>query len=600
MANGSINLVNLDFETLKQSFKTHLSSQTAFRDYDLDGSNMSVLMDLLAYNTYINTFYMNMVASEMFLDTAQLRNSVVSHAKQLNYTPRSFRSAAAVVNISVTPSSTVTAVTLPRGSSFTSKVGSNTYTFTLNDNIVLTSPVNGTFTANNVTLYEGALVTDTFIYNTVADQQRFIISNPTVDTTSVRVYVTENNASVVRTYLQANSYIGADSTSEIFFVQAAENDLYEIVFGNGTQGRLPAHGAAISAVYRVSNGELPNGCYLFSSDDAIDGHANVRITTVSVAAGGSVHETTESIRKNAPRFYQTQERAVTAKDYQTLLQLAYPEISSIYVFGGEEANPPRYGKVMISLDLSDSDGVSDGRKTEYERFLRERSPLTIDPVFIEPEFVNVEVDTTVTYNINTLTVSENDLKSAVQTNLRVYNEQYLNDFNTTLRYSKLVQYIDNVNTSIVSNDTKLILYKEINPPLSSDAPISVQLVNPIEIVNSSVSDVEFYRHGVWSTYFSYRGTPKCRLEDDGAGNLAVVVIPPGGVDYDHEFVATVGTVNYTTGEINISSGLFVTAYEGSSIKIKAYARDKDVVAAQNNIIRIKDDDIHVMLEGETL
>lgn len=600
MANGSINLVNLDFETLKQSFKTHLSSQTAFKDYDLDGSNISVLMDLLAYNSYINTFYMNMVASEMFLDTAQLRASVISHAKQLNYTPRSFRSAAAVVNIAVTPSTSVTAVTIPRGTSLTSKVGSNTYTFTINDNIVVTNQTAGKFTANNVTVYEGSLVTDTFIYNSTSDQQRFVLSNPTVDTTSIRVYVTENNASSVRTYQQSNTYIGADSSSEIFFVQASDNDLYEIVFGNGVQGRTPAHGAAISVVYRVCSGELPNGCYIFSSDGAIDGHTGVQITTVSVAEGGSVHEATEEIRKNAPRFYQTQERAITSKDYQTLLQLAYPEISSIYVFGGEDANPPRYGKVMISLDLSDSSGVSEGRKAEYERYLKDRSPLTIDPVFIEPEYLNVMVNCNVTYNINTLTVSETDLRSAVQTNLRVFNEQYLDDFNTTLRYSKLVQYVDSVNSSIISNDTELIVYKDINPTLNSDQPISVNLVNPLEVINSSVANVDFYKHSVWSTYFTYRGTPKCRLEDDGVGNLKVVVIPAGGADYDHEFVATVGSVDYETGIINISSGLYISAYEGSSIKIKAYTRSKDIAASQNNIIRVKDSDIIVALEGETL
>jgi len=600
MANGSINLVNLDFEALKQSFKTHLSSQTAFKDYDLDGSNMSVLMDLLAYNTYINTFYMNMVASEMFLDTAQLRASVISHAKQLNYTPRSFRSAAAVVDIDVTPSTSVTAVTIPRGTSLTSKVGSNTYTFTVNDNIVITSQTGGTFTAEDVTIYEGSLVTDTFIYNSTSDQQRFIISNPTVDTTSIRVYVTENNAGTVRTYTQANTYIGADSTSEIFFVQAAENDLYEIVFGNGVQGRMPSHGAAISVVYRVCSGELPNGCYIFSSDGAIDGHTNVLIKTISVAEGGGVHENTESIRKNAPRYYQTQERAITAKDYQTLLQLAYPEITSIYVFGGEEANPPRYGKVLISLDLADSTGISEGRRLEYERYLKERSPITIDPVFIDPEYLNVIVNCNVTYNINTLTVSETDLRSAVQTNLRVFNEQNLGDFKTTLRYSKLVQYVDSVNSSIISNDTELIVYKDLNPTLNSDAPLSVQLVNPLEIINSSIANVDFYKHSVWSTYFSYRGTPKCRLEDDGVGNLKVVVVPAGGVDYEHEFVATVGTVDYETGTINISSGLNVTAYEGSSIKIKAYTRSRDIAVLQNNIIRIKDSDIFVTLEGETL
>jgi hypothetical protein len=291
-ANGSINLVNLDFETLKESFKVYLGSQTAFKDYDLSGSNVNVLLDVLSYNTYINSFYLNMVASEMFLDTAQLRASVISHAKELNYTPRSFRSARATVNIAITPLNPngITAVTIPRGTSFTSKVGSNTHTFSTSDNILITGATAGTFTAANVEIYEGSLVTDTFVYNSTSSEQRFILQNPTVDTTSIRLYVTEDNGSSVLVYNQANSYIGLTSSSKTFFVQAADNDLYEIVFGNGYQGRAPKHGSLISAVYRVGNGELPNGCSIFSSDDAIDGHTNVQVTTLVTASGGAIYE----------------------------------------------------------------------------------------------------------------------------------------------------------------------------------------------------------------------------------------------------------------------------------------------------------------------
>lgn len=598
MANGSINLVNLDFEALQQSFREYLSSQTVFRDYDLTGSNITVLMELLAYNTYINSFYLNMVSSEMFLDTAQQRSSVISHAKQLNYAPRSFRSAVATVNINVTPSLPVTTVTIPRGASFTSKVGSNTYTFTVNDNILITSAANGTYTANNVNIYEGSLVTDTYVYSTTSDQQRFVISNPTVDTTSLRMYVVEDNASTVRTYTLANTYLGATATSEIFFVQAAENDLYEVVFGNGVQGRLPKNGSVITLTYRVGNGELPNGCAIFSSDGLIDGHANVQVSTVAVASGGAVHETTESIRKNAPRFYQTQERAITPSDYRTLLQLAYPEITSIYVFGGEDADPPRYGKVMISLDLADSDGISEGRRIEYERFLRDRAPITIDPIFIEPEYLYVEVHSTVNYNINAMTISEIDLKSAIQTYIRIYNEQYLSDFNSILRFSKLVQQIDSVNTNVNSNDTELIIYKELNPTLNSSNPITVDLVNPLDIVHNDIPIGTFYKHSVWSTYFTYRGTSRCRLEDDGLGNLNVVAVPAQAADYDHEFIATIGSVDYDTGKVYIDAGLNVSAYEGSSIKIKGRPRASDVSVVRNNILQIKDSDINVVVVGE--
>lgn len=598
MANGSINLVNLDFDALKSSFKSYLGSQTAFRDFNLEGSNLNVLLDVLAYNTYINSFYLNMVASEMFLDTAQLRASVISHAKELNYVPRSFRSAKAIVDLAITPTNPtgITTVTIPRGTSFTSKVGSNTYTFTVPDNLLVTGSTNGVFYASNVEIYEGSLITDTFVFNASAEGQRFILTNPTIDTTSLRVYVTEDNSSTTLTYQQASSFLGLDTTSQVYFVQAAENDLYEIVFGNGTQGRIPKHGAVISVVYQVGNGELPNGCSIFASDDAIDGHTNVRVTTIQDAIGGAVHETTQMIRRNAPRFYQTQERAVTATDYKTLLQLAYPEITSIYVFGGEEAQPPRYGKVMVSVDIVDSDGVSDSKKEEYRKFLKNRCPLTIDPIFIDPEFLNVEVYSNVSYDIDKSTSSEAELISAVKTSVRVYNEQNLNDFNATCRYSKLVRGIDDTASSIISNSTTLVAYKDLNPILNSSEPFTVYFRNPLQVLNNAYVVPYIDNHSISSTYFTYNGV-LCKLEDDGAGTVRIVSLVESGGN-EHSTVVDVGTVDYTTGTIVFNTGLNISSYEGSSIKLRAVCESKDIIASQNDIIRIKDDDIFVSVVGE--
>lgn len=594
-SNGSVNLVNLDFDTLKSSFKSFLGSQTAFKDYNLEGSNLNVLLDVLAYNTYINSFYLNMVASEMFLDTAQLRASVISHAKELNYIPRSFRSAKAVVDLAIAPTnpSGITTVTIPRGTSFTSKVGSNTYTFTVPDNMLITGSTNGVFYASNVSIYEGSLVTDTFVYNSSTESQRFIISNPTIDTTTLRLYVTEDNGSTVLTYNQATSYLGINETSQVFFVQAAENDLYEIVFGNGQQGRLPRHGSVLSAVYQVGNGELPNGCSTFSCDDAIDGHTNVRVTTIEDAIGGAVHETTQMIRRNAPRFYQTQERAVTATDYQTLLQSTFPEIVAINVFGGEEAQPPRYGKVMVSVDIDNADGVSDSKKEEYRKFLKTRCPLTIDPIFIDPEFLNIEVYTNVTYNLNTTTVSEAELISAVKTKVRVFNEQNLGDFNTICRYSKLINDIDNTSSIVVSNSTDLVMYKDINPILNSTEPFTVNFHNELKSVQTTYPYVD--AHAISSTYFTYNGA-LCKIEDDGYGVIRIVSLTYGTTD--HSAVTTIGTVDYATGTVVFDGGLPVSAYEGPSIRIRAVCNSKDISATQNDIIRIKDDDIYVTVTGE--
>ncbi|NDB29851.1 hypothetical protein EB151_09925, partial [archaeon] len=328
MANTSIDLVGLDFNSIKTNLKTYLKNNTAFKDVDFEGSNISVLIDLLSYNTYLNSFYTNMVASEMFLDTAALRDSVVSHAKALNYTPRSFVSASANVTISISPTSSTNSVVIPKGTSFTSRVGSNTFTFTTNENLVLSNPNNNVFTSN-LTIYEGSYLTDSFVMNYSNSSQRFVISNPTVDTSSISVTVIEDNGDNSINYSKATSLIGMTSVSNNYFIEAAENQQYEIKFGDNVFGRKPKDGSVIVAEYRTSSGELPNGASTFSNDGNIDGHSNVSVSTVSNASGGALNEPIESIRYNAPRAFQTQNRAVTASDYETILKSNFSDIQSI-------------------------------------------------------------------------------------------------------------------------------------------------------------------------------------------------------------------------------------------------------------------------------
>ena len=349
MANTSIDLVGLDFNSIKTNLKTYLKNNTAFKDVDFEGSNISVLIDLLSYNTYLNSFYTNMVASEMFLDTAALRDSVVSHAKALNYTPRSFVSASANVTISISPTSSTNSVVIPKGTSFTSRVGSNTFTFTTNENLVLSNPNNNVFTSN-LTIYEGSYLTDSFVMNYSNSSQRFVISNPTVDTSSISVTVIEDNGDNNINYSKATSLIGMTSVSNNYFIEAAENQQYEIKFGDNVFGRKPKDGSVIVAEYRTSSGELPNGASTFSNDGNIDGHSNVSVSTVSNASGGALNEPIESIRYNAPRAFQTQNRAVTASDYETILKSNFSDIQSISAYGGESLVPPQFGKVFISLN----------------------------------------------------------------------------------------------------------------------------------------------------------------------------------------------------------------------------------------------------------
>ena len=590
MANSSINLVDLDFNSLKSSLKSYLSSQAKFQDYNFDGSNMSVLLDVLAYNTYLNTFYMNMVASEMFLDTAQLRDSIVSHAKELNYVPRSFRSAQANVNISITPSTTVTSVVIPAKTGFTSRVGSNTFNFVTKESIAITTSNNGVYYANSIPLYEGSYTTDTFVKNSAIENQRFILNNPTIDTTSIEVTVSENSGANVFVYTQAFSLFGVVSNTNVFFVQPAENEQYEVVFGDDVSGRTPRNGAIIDITYRVCNGELPNGADTFINNSSIDGHSNVSITINTEATNGSVSESNTSIKYNAPRSFQAQERAITESDYETLLIREFPEIQAISVFGGEKEDPPQYGKVFISVDITNSDGIPELNKTIYNNYLRDKVPLGITTEIINPDFIYLNVISNVNYNYNITTLSENQLSTKVLTAITNFNDTYLNNFNANFRYSNFVTAIDNADISILNNDTFVYPYyllqlsSNTNTGFSFSFNTEVLVTTPSDTVHSITAD-----RGLFSSSFIANGLTS-QIEDDGIGNIRLVRVTSDS----HSEKSKIGTIDYTTGSIVITN-LNVESFTGAGIKLYIKPVSLDYSTSLRNILKIKPEDVSVTM-----
>lgn len=590
MANSSINLVDLDFESLKSSLKSYLSSQAKFQDYNFDGSNMSVLLDVLAYNTYLNTFYMNMVASEMFLDTAQLRDSIVSHAKELNYIPRSFRSAQANVNISITPSTNVSSVVIPAKTGFTSRVGSNTFNFITSESIAITTSSNGVYFANNVVLYEGSYVTDTFVKNSAIENQRFILNNPTIDTSSIEITVSENSGANVFIYTQGYSLFGVVANTNVFFVQPAENEQYEVVFGDDISGRAPRNGSIIDITYRLSNGELPNGADTFVNNSSIDGHSNVSVVVNVEARNGSVSESNTSIKFNAPRSFQTQERAITESDYEILLLREFPEIQAISVFGGEKEDPPQYGKVFISIDITNSDGIPELNKTIYNNYLRDKVPLGITTEIVNPQFIYLKVDTVVNYNYNITTLSENQLSTKVLTAITNFNDTYLNDFNADFRYSNFVTTIDTADQSILNNDTFVNPYYLLeldtgaNTGFAFSFNTEVLITTPSDTVHSITAD-----RGVFSSSFIVDGLTS-QIEDDGIGNLRVVRVTSDS----HSEKFKIGTIDYATGSIVISN-LNVESYTGSGIKLYIKPVSLDYSTSLKNILKINPEDVSVRM-----
>ena len=337
-ANSSLSLVSLDFENVKSSLKDYLKSQSVFRDYDFDGSNMNVLLDVLSYNTFMNAFYLNMAASEGFLDSAQLRSSLISHAKELNYTPRSARSSEAVVNVTFTVvSGNTNSFEIPKGTQFSGTNSNGGFTFVTGDAHTLTSASN-IFTMNNLSIYEGSYINETFTIDNGVESQKFILSNPDVDTTSIAVTLVEDDGATLTDFAQAPNLYGLNATSAVYFVQSTLDGYYELVFGDGTFGRIPKNNASIFVTYRVSNGDASNQIQTFSIDRDLGTFnsvgVNALVTTVSASSDGGTVETIESIRFRAPRHYQTQDRAITTNDYANMIYENYPEVKAVNVYGG--------------------------------------------------------------------------------------------------------------------------------------------------------------------------------------------------------------------------------------------------------------------------
>lgn len=594
-ANSSVVLTSLDFDSYKQSLKAYLSSQDAFKDYDYNNSNMSVLLDLLSHNTYMNAFYMNMVSSEMFLDSAQLRDSVISHAKELNYLPRSFKSAVAQVNIAIdagVAGTSKTAIMIPKGAQFISRVGDIAYTFVTAEDIV-TSVVNGRyFYANGVKIYEGDYSSDTHIIN-YDNNLIYKISSNRVDVSSIIVRVIENNGTDILTYTRATSLFGLDSASKVFFVQPALNGEYEIVFGDGVVGRKPLNNSVVLIEYRICSGELPNGANKFYTAGRIDNEANISVTTTSAASDGEVAETLASIKYNAPRAFTTQERAITAEDYENILKLNYPEINSVVAYGGEDANPPQYGRIFISIDLKNIDGLPQINEMEYKKFLRTRSSVSMDPIFISPDYIYLNVKSNIKYNINVTGRNPDDIRTLVTRSILQYAITNLNSFAKTLRYSKLIKDIDAAEASIVSNETTVSLVKYITPALNINQNLTIDfkspLTNEIPLLGDEHPIIDV--HAITSTPFTYSGINNCTIEDNGDGIVRIVT--PSGIN--HKKIIDIGTVNYDTGLISLNS-FNISNFAGTSLKIFAIPRNKDIESVQNVILNIIEPDIDITIE----
>ena len=582
MANTALNVANVDFSSIKSNLQAYLGAQNIFKDYDFDGSNLSVLLDVLSYNTYMNNFYLNMVAGESFLDSAQNRDSVISHAKTLNYLPGSYTSSKGTVDIQLYPGDLPATINIPKYTAFTSKIESNTYTYTTNEGVTVSADVDGNYKAANVSIFEGEIITELFQVDTANTNQRFVLSNKEVDTDSLIVTVTTSSTDLSNNaWTKASTTIGVSGESNTYFLAPSEGQTYEIQFGDGILGRPVTHGNVIEAKYRKAAANNADGATSFTLAGDIQGYTNVAITTISKSVGGGYSESIESIKFNAPKSVTVQDRLVTKNDYQTLLKQEFNDIEALNVYGGEELTPPLFGKVVVAVDLKNSDGVSVQRKNEIEKYISLRAPLSISPKVVQPEFLYVDVLSKVVYNPNKTVKSDNEIIANVIDTLSTYMAANINKFNATLRLSKLTAAIDNTDGTILNNNTTIRLQKTLVPIIGSDTSFTLMFDNPIyrEIPLNSV-----FVDGsapLTSSPFTFLAKESCMLRDNGSGVIQVIQESGGNIEVVQ---SQIGTVNYDTGEVQISD-LNVSAYTGTGITLSAVPSQLTVKSSKNIILR---------------
>ena len=600
MASNKLEVSDFDFDDIKTNLKTFLRSQSEFQDYDFEGSGFAILLDILAYNTHYLGFNANMLANEMYLDSADIRKNIISLAKMLGYTPSSVRAPTASIDILVGDGSG-SSITMTKGTAFTTTIDGTTYQF-INNADVVTTPVNGVYRFSNVKIYEGTLVTFRYTVDTTDTDQRFIIPSSLVDTSTLIVKVQNSSTdTTTNTYTLATGLATVQSTSKVYFLQEVEDGKFEVYFGDNVIGSSLSNGNIVILEYIVTNVEAANGASTFTASTTIGGFSNLTITTNSNAQGGTPAETKESVRFNAPLQYSAQNRAVTTSDYESLVQSLYPNALSISAWGGEDDETPVYGTVKIAIKAASGSTLTTATKQSIVTQLKKYNVASVTPVIVDPETTSILLTSTVKYDEKLTTKTATTLKSDIVSILTNYNTATLQKFDGVFRYSKVTSLIDNTDTSIVSNITTVKVRKNFTPILNTSSRYDIyfrnSLYNPVSGYNSVNGGI------LESTGFKISGdsTNIFYLDDDGAGNIRRYRLVGSVRTYVNN---TQGTINYTTGQIiltslNISSIENIRGSASTVIELTVTPKSNDIVPVRDQILEIDTANSLITVEADT-
>jgi len=570
-----LHTTELDFDGIKQSLKTFLQGQEAFSDYNFEGSGMSVLLDILAYNTHYNSLYLNLALNESFIDTASKRSSVVSKAKELGYTPKSAICSTAVVNITIINEliDAPSYIEIPAFTVLTSTTDSQTFNFYTTQSYIAYRSSNQ-YVFNNVILKEGSLYQYSYEY---VEGGSYVIPNNNVDITTLEVIVQPNaSSSVTDVYKNSNTIINIDGKSLVYFIKENYDGLYELEFGNNDIGKKLDVGNYITVRYLISSLEVPNGINSFSFN-----YPNSFVATVDSAFGGSQPEDIESIRWNAPRHFTSQNRCVTSSDYINMIKSLY-NVKDVNVWGGESMSPAQYGKVFISVVPKNNPFLSEDEKDYIlEYIVNPRKSLTITPEFIDPAYINIELDVKFYYNPNLTTRSSGDLSSLVIQTIEDYNEKNLSLFSGVFKYSRLTADIDNTDSSITSNIMNIKLHREITPIFNIDSSYIVNLGNAIK------NSVNFEEAVISSGFYIKDNSNICYIEDvpPNIGDIGKLRLFYRDVVNNKIYLRDCGSIDYSKGLIKIDN-ITIRSLFSSEFKLIITPATNDVVSNQNQFVQI--------------
>jgi len=579
---GRLEITDLDFDTVKSNFKTFLSQQTQFTDYNFEGSGMSVLMDLLAYNTHYLAFHANMLANEMFIDTALTRSSAVSHAKALGYLPSSSKSSNAYVDVTVTDvPTTQKSLVMAAGTIFSTSVDDVTYQFaTIADHT--TTSETGTFIFSDVRIYEGTRITYQYTVDSNNLEQQFIIPSALVDTGTLVVSVQASPSDITtEVYTLNTDYATLTSTSLKYFLQEVEDGKFEVYFGDGVIGKKPTDGNIVILKYVVTNGSTADGASAFTASSTVGGYSNVSALATANASGGGDAETVDSIKFNAPLKYAAQGRAVTPDDYKSIVPSVYSNIKSIQCWGGEDNDPPIYGRVFIAINPNTGTSLTTTTKNTIIASLKNYNVASIVPVIVDPEILYLVLGVTVKYNSTLTEKTKSDIKALVETTVSSFNTNNLQKFDSIFRHSKFLKDIDDTDTSILSSTATMKLKRIVTPTLNAVTKYTVEFNNTayhpaISWAQTVVESTGFYLSGNTNEQF---------IDDDGSGNIRTFYLLGGTTKTITN--ATAGTINYTIGVVVMTSfNITSTSNTNSTIDVTIKPDSNDVIPVRQQVIEI--------------